>query len=155
MAGSHLAVGLAAWAWAAPKLGLATYDPASLALAAAGSLLPDVDHPGSWVGRRVRPVSDVVCALLGRRGFTHALIVVALCAAALRHHGPARGLLCPLAVGYLSHLAADLLTPRGLRLAWPLPQGFALPLCRTGSPAEVLVVVGLLAWTALRLAGAR
>ena len=62
------------------------------------------------------------------------MVAVVLCAVALRHHGPARVLLCPLAVGYLSHLAADLLTPRGLRLAWPLPQGFAVPLCRTGSP---------------------
>lgn len=155
MAGSHLAVGLAAWAWAAPKLGLAVHDPAGVALAMAGSLLPDVDHPGSWVGRRVRPVSDVICSVLGRRGFTHSLLAAALCAAALRHRGPARGLLCPLAVGYLSHLAADLLTPRGVRLAWPLPQGFALPLCRTGSPAELLVVVGVLAWTALGLAGVR
>lgn len=155
MAGSHVAVGLAAWAWAAPRLGLAAYDPAGVALALAGSLLPDIDHPGSWLGRRVRPVSDLVCGLLGRRGCTHSMIAVVLCAAALRHHGPARGLLCPLAVGYLSHLAADLLTPRGLRLAWPLPQGFAVPLCRTGSPVEPLLVVGVLAWTALSLAGGR
>ena len=155
MAGSHLAVGLAAWAWAAPKLGLTAYDPAGVAFAMAGSLLPDIDHPGSWIGRRVRPLSDVVSAVLGRRGCTHSMVAVVLCAVALRHHGPARVLLCPLAVGYLSHLAADLLTPRGLRLAWPLPQGFAVPLCRTGSPAELLVVVAVLTWTTLTLAGGR
>ena len=45
-------------------------------------------------------------------------------------------------------------TPGGLRLAWPLQRRYAIPLCRTGSPGEVLVVAGLVVWigaTALRL----
>ena len=59
----------------------------------------------------------------------------------------------PLAVGYLSHLAADLLTPAGLRLAWPLPHRTAIPLCRTGSLIEPLFVAGLLIWTAAAILG--
>lgn len=153
MAGSHLVVGAVAWAWVAPRLGLPVLDPASLALVAAGSVLPDMDHPASWVGRRLWPFSHVLARLLGHRGFTHSLVAVALCGAALRSHGVSRGLSGPLVVGYLSHLAADLLTPAGLRLAWPLRRSFALPLCPTGSAREALVVACLLAWTVLVLAG--
>lgn len=153
LAGSHAALGLAAWAWAAPRLGLAAFDPASLALVVAGSLLPDLDHPQSWVGRRVRVVSRPLAAVLGHRGATHSLLAVLGAALLLRSHGVGRAVSWPLVVGYLSHLGADLLTPAGLRLAWPLRGSVAVPVCRTGSPAEVLVVVAILAWTALAAPG--
>ena len=66
----------------------------------------------------------------------------------LAHDGWSRAIVAPVLVGYLSHLAGDLLTPRGLRLAWPLKGTWALPLCRAGSPFEPLVVAALLvaAW---------
>lgn len=153
MAGSHLVVGAVAWAWVAPRLGLPVLDPASLALVAVGSVLPDMDHPGSWLGRRLWPVSHALARMLGHRGFTHSLVAVALCVAALRSSGVSRALSGPLVIGYLSHLVADLLTPHGLRLAWPLRWNFALPLCPTGSVREALVVACLLAWTVLAFAG--
>jgi inner membrane protein len=63
--------------------------------------------------------------------------------ALLLHTGSQQGAASALAVGYLSHMAADMLTPRGLRLAWPLRKTWGLPLCRTGSPAETLIVVAV------------
>ena len=71
----------------------------------------------------------------------------------LRSHGIGRAVSWPLVVGYLSHLGADLLTPAGLRLAWPLRGSVAVPVCRTGSPAEALVVAVVLAWTVLAAPG--
>ncbi len=140
MARSHVVLGLAAWIAVAPWLH-SPVDAAHLGLAVVGSLLPDLDHPQSWVGRRTRPLSTIVAATLGHRGVTHsALAVFGLVALLLligfRHTG-----ISALAVGYLSHLAADMLTPRGLRLAWPLRKTWALPLCRTGSAMEPLVVL--------------
>lgn len=155
MAGSHVVLGMVAWAWVAPPLGLPRFDPASLALVAVGSLLPDVDHPASWVGRRLRPISRPLAQVFGHRGFTHSLVAVALCAAALASHGAGRAVTAPIVVGYLAHLAADLLTPHGLRLAWPLRRSFALPVCRTGSAGEALLVAVLLAWSVVELAGLR
>ena len=55
MAKSHVVVGLASWVAAAPLLHLPITNPLYLGLAVAGSLLPDIDHPQSWVGRRSRP----------------------------------------------------------------------------------------------------
>ena len=155
MAGSHVILGLVAWGWAAPWLGLAWLNPASLVLVTAGSLLPDVDHPASWVGRRLRVISRPLSRTLGHRGFTHSLSAAALCGAALASQGAGRAAVAPLVVGYLAHLAADLLTPRGLRLAWPLRRSFALPVCRTGSAREALIVAALLAWSVVALAGPR
>ena len=153
MAGSHVALGAAAWVAVAPHLGLPAVAPLPLGLAVAGSLLPDIDHPQSWVGRHVRPVSSVVAALLGHRGATHSLLAVAACGWFLFHDGASLGFAAPLLVGYLSHLAGDLLTPRGLRLAWPLKGTWALPLCRSGSPVEPLVVGALLLWALGTAAG--
>lgn len=146
MAGSHLAVGVAAWSLAAPCLGLPAFDPLALTLAAAGALAPDLDHPNSWLGRRLRVVSVPVAALLGHRGFTHSLLALGACALALRTQGLGRATLLPLATGYASHLLADLLTPAGLPLFWPWRRRARLPLCRTGSALEYLLVAGLVAW---------
>jgi LexA-binding, inner membrane-associated putative hydrolase len=57
----------------------------------------------------------------------------------MRWQGFSRGVIDPLVIGYLSHLAADLLTSSGLRLAWPLPQRQAITLCRTGSLSESII----------------
>ena len=146
MAGSHVALGVAAWLGLAPHLGHASLAPLPLGLAAAGSLLPDIDHPKSWMGQRLRPLSSAWARLLGHRGVTHSWLAVAACGWALLHHGLPAALAAPLAVGYLSHLGADLLTLGGLRLAWPLKGTWSLPLCRAGSPFEPLVVAALLAW---------
>lgn len=152
MAKSHVVVGAAAWIAAAPLLHLAPLDLPDLGLAIAGALLPDIDHPQSWIGRRARPVSTVLARVLGHRGVTHSLVAVVGLVALLLWAGQRRGAVSALAIGYLSHLAADMLTPRGLRLAWPLRQTWGVPVCRTGSPAEAMIVLGLvcgLVWWAI------
>ena len=111
-----------------------------LVLAVAGALQPDVDHPKSWVGQRVWPVAAVIASVLGHRGVTHSAVALAGLMLVLGHAGWRRGTVAAVAVGYLSHLAADMLTPQGLRLAWPLRRTWGVPLCRSGSLAEALVV---------------
>src|SRR6201995_89350 len=120
MARSHVVVGLATWLAAAPLLHLSPLDPVYLGLAVAGSLLPDIDHPQSWVGRRSRPLSTVIAAALGHPGLTPSALALLDFVVLLQHEQFQRGVVAALAVGSLSHLAADMLTPRGLRLAWPL-----------------------------------
>ena len=151
MAKSHVVVGLAAWIGTAPLLHLSPIDPVYLALAVAGSLLPDIDHPNSWVGRRSRPISTAIAASLGHRGLTHSAVAVIGLVALLLHAGYRQGMVSALAVGYLSHLGADMLTPRGLRLAWPLRKSWGLPLCRTGSPMEATIVIALVCAIAWRI----
>ena len=140
LARSHVVVGLAAWAVAATLLRLPPLDPAYLALAAAGSLLPDVDHPKSWIGRRSRPLSTALGAAFGHRGATHSAVAV-LCLVVLLPAGYHPGAVSALAIGYASHLAADMLTPQGLQLTWPLRLSWRVPIYRTGSRMEAIVVM--------------
>ena len=151
MAGSHVVVGIAAWTWAARHLGLPPLDPQALALTTIGALLPDIDHPGSWVGRRLRVISRPLAATIGHRGVTHSVVAVLACLMLLRWQGFSRGVIDPLVIGYLSHLAADLLTSSGLRLAWPMRQRQAIPLCRTGSMSESIIVMGVAIWAGLTI----
>lgn len=148
MARSHVIIGVATWLAAAPILHLPPFDPIDLGAVVVGSLLPDVDHPGSWVGRRIRPVSTAIAATFSHRGITHSAIAVIGLTLLLLNAGYRRGGVSALAVGYLSHLAADMLTPRGLRLAWPLRGTWALPLCRTDSGMESVIVLAIMCGTA-------
>jgi inner membrane protein len=143
MGGSHLLLGLGAWSAAAPLLGTRA-EPFGLALAALGALLPDIDHPGSWVGRRLLPVSVPLAAVFGHRGLTHSLLAVGGGILALRVEGLGWGA-PPLAVGYLSHLVGDLVSG-GVPLLWPSRRLFSLPLCRTGSLAEMGIVGAATLW---------
>lgn len=145
-----MVVGAALWAVTAKAAGLDAVEPQALALAVTGSLLPDIDHPGSWAGRKFKVVSVPLSALIGHRGLTHSAIAVLACLGLLVALGgtwaPA-----PVVVGYLSHLLADSLTPSGVPLLWPNPRRFTLNLCRTGSVTEIgLVAVIALAggWAA-------
>ncbi len=144
MAGSHMVVGAALWAVTARAGGLEPAEPAALSIALAGSLLPDIDHPQSWAGRKMRVVSVPLSMLVGHRGVTHSLLAVVAALAVLAGLGDA-GPWAPLAVGYLSHLLADALTPSGVPLLWPHRRRFSLNLCRTGSVVEIGLVAAIAA----------
>src|ERR1700734_2043090 len=100
MARSHVVVGLAAWIAVAPLLHAAPFQPVYLGLAVAGSLLPDIDHPKSWVGRRTRPVSTAIASTFSHRGITHSAIAVIGLTALLLHAGYRRAGISALVIGY-------------------------------------------------------
>jgi inner membrane protein len=137
MAATHVLAGTAAWS------GVAWLDgglarPESLAAAALGSLLPDLDHPKSWIGRRVGMVSLMIAAVFGHRGITHSLLAVVGCLFGMLILG--KGAIAPaVLVGYLSHLACDSLTKSGVPLLWPWRRPFGPRLLRTGGLVEFLL----------------
>lgn len=88
--------------------------------AALGGLLPDIDHPESVIGRRVRIISVPLASIFGHRGFTHSLLAVALIGAIAVHLTlQGQSLLLPICVGYLSHLLGDALSASGVPLLHP------------------------------------
>lgn len=137
MAMSHVVIGGSAWGLAVAT-GVGTHDPRAFALAIFGSLLPDIDHPKSWLGRKVPFLSVPISALFGHRGITHSLLAISFWLFVMTTQPGWMGL--PLALGYLSHLLADSLTPAGVPLLWPVKKRFGVSVCTTGSPAETLVV---------------
>ncbi|PTQ51909.1 MAG: Membrane-bound metal-dependent hydrolase YdjM, induced during SOS response [Hydrogenibacillus schlegelii] len=125
---------------------------ADVSIAAAtviGSLLPDIDHPGSKLGRRV-PVISHIMYLFGHRGVTHSLLFVLILAAA-GHFAwtPAYGL----ALGAAVHIAADMFTPSGVPLFWPLGRRYSLFGFRTGGVVDFLLGTAASALTVLLVFG--
>lgn len=137
-----------AWAALVALLALA------LALAAAGAL-PAGQDPLAWLQElagRLGPDQLAGCMTLiavcavgrasGHRGFSHSLVALVATYAATRLALPP--LAVPLALGYASHLALDLLNRSPLRLFWPLRRGICL-----GAFASAGMVDGLVCGLAL------
>lgn len=144
MAVSHVVVGAALWAATAKIGGLTPGEPQALAAAAFGALLPDIDHPQSWAGRKMRAISIPLSAVVGHRGITHSLLAVAIAVAGLLVWGLGT-MTAPIMIGYLSHLVADGLTPSGVPLLWPNRRRFTVNLCRTGGIVELALVAAIAA----------
>lgn len=122
----HIMLGVGCWAgYVGLTNTLAPETPISLLSAALvlpvvgfASLLPDVDHPESTLGRRISPFSDVL-ALFSHRGITHSLWAVLLIFWLLNRYESESVILQSVLIGYLSHLLGDAITPAGVRLWWP------------------------------------
>jgi endonuclease YncB( thermonuclease family) len=121
--------------------------------AAAASLLPDADHPRSWLGRRLGSTSEYLNRRFGHRGFLHSLTALMLITVVLGAPlwpitgSPATAV--AVFVGFGSHLFADTMTLGGVRLFWP-HRGIAVFPGRdeyrvvTGSGSETVFLVVVL-----------
>jgi inner membrane protein len=144
---SHVLLGVSGWLGFC-KLGQIPPEILATAAAAFGSLLPDIDHPQSFLGRRLWFIALPLAALIGHRGLTHSLMAASVGAWLLSVGLEAdRAMVQGLAFGYLSHLAGDWLTPAGVPLLWPWRRRFASPLhFRSGGAVEQVLNLFLLGW---------
>ncbi len=86
-------------------------------------LLPDIDHPKSFLGQRLKWISKPIARAFGHRGFTHSLLAVFALLATFYLKVPESWFipadaLQGMVLGYLSHILADMLTPAGVPLLW-------------------------------------
>lgn len=117
-----------------------------------GGLLPDIDHPHSFIGKRIPVLPTILFKMDGHRGFTHGLpvfLIVTLMGCMISEvAGFGLTNLCGLSLGlgYLSHLAGDFITNRGIPLLKPFHQKrYVIPITKTGQPLEGMIVVGFCA----------
>ena len=105
------------------------------------ALLPDIDHPGSMLGKKLWPLSSMLCLFFGHRGLLHSIFVPL----AFLFFGWYFGFFwigLAFAGGYMSHLLADMLTLSGVKPfgIGPRIRGFM----RTGGLLESLFFLLLL-----------
>lgn len=149
MAFSHVLTGLSVYSLAAHYTDL-PWGPATVGAAVAGSLLPDIDHPKSWLGRRLLPISVPLTMLVGHRGITHSLLAVVAMAFVLTFYGGiAGGVVAALSIGYVVHLAGDFVTNSGIPLLWPIKRRYRLPLAKTGGFVEPVIVLAVAVWAGI------
>lgn len=118
-----------------------------------GSLLPDIDHPGSKIGRALYPIAWVVNKLFGHRGATHSLLALFLTSVlfvlpafllesvlALLYTQFAIGV----SVGFLSHLILDMSTKSGVPLLHPFSgKSFRIARLTTGKHDGLVSVLSI------------
>ena len=124
-----------------------TNDPMHLALAIAGSQLPDIDTSTSTIGQILFPISNWIENRYPHRSVTHSLIAtiaIALLSAPLYFYFDWKTWLC-LALGHLLSCFSDVFTKQGVQLFWPHPAwciSVSNPQKRlqTGGPGEYWVL---------------
>lgn len=113
-----------------------------------GSLLPDIDHPKSFIGNRTRGISDGVGLVFGHRGLAHSILGVVFFFFA------SRLLLSSLQLpsvwgewfttGYIAHLIEDSFSKNGVAWLQPIYKkriqfGFKIVYYRTGKLSETII----------------
>ncbi|MFO8016661.1 MAG: metal-dependent hydrolase [Candidatus Woesearchaeota archaeon] len=109
-----------------------------MALVLIGSALPDIDHPESKVGRKVK----VGAMLFEHRGFFHSIFAVLMLFLLITHYmtDMRYGLyIAALPLGYLAHIIADCTTREGIMPFHPLSRMRLNGLIRTGGLAEYVL----------------
>ncbi|WP_142826970.1 metal-dependent hydrolase [Planococcus soli] len=120
---------------------ITNYEPAILLGAGViGSLIPDICHGSSKIGRALPILSKLINGLFGHRTFTHSLLFLVIIAVLLHNFMPVEAASAGLLVGMASHIVLDMATKRGVKLLFPLRWNVRFPLtATTGGPSEYLV----------------
>lgn len=84
-----------------------------------GSIIPDIDHPRSFLGRRLWIFSKLI-ATLGHRGPTHSLLGMIVTFLILNFFDFTQSEILAMMIGYSTHLLADAMTPQGIPLFYPV-----------------------------------
>lgn len=97
-------------------------------LSTLSSLLPDICHTQSKFGRRFKILSYIVRLLFGHRTFTHSLSFIGLIGFLLYLIQTPMYYMVAVVIGIASHVILDMLTPKGVKLFYPLPFNVVSPI---------------------------
>lgn len=85
-----------------------------------GSVLPDIDTPYSFLGKRIKPISKVLYKKIGHRSATHSVIIVTIAFFISIIVWEINTILVGLVIGSITHILTDLTTPQGVCIAYPV-----------------------------------
>lgn len=149
MSNTHISIGVFSIITVLPTVKAGELTPISwgamLVACVIGSMLPDIDHPGSAISRRLHHIP-----FIKHRGITHSLIgiflmfnVATVLTIAGLMLGLGDGIGTALMLGYILHILADMLTPQGVLLLYPLPYRLGVNLITTGGNRETFLRLGM------------
>ena len=106
-------------------------------LAALSSIFPDICHTRSKVGRKFKLLSWIIRLLFGHRFIALIGLLLYLFQAPI-YYGSA------IIAGMISHIILDMLTPRGVKLLYPLPINVKFPVTfKTGGAVDAALATAL------------
>lgn len=164
---THVTVGVAA---TTTLMAVGVIEPAIVPLAAAAiaSLLPDIDHDKATINARLginktayvlaagvllyysQDVKTIIISLaliaIGfskHRAITHSLLAVVMVYLAMKFTGVQNSIMVAAMIGYVSHLASDFFTNKGIELFFPHPKRIKFPITITTGGAIEWVISSL------------
>ncbi|BBA85227.1 membrane protein [endosymbiont of Sipalinus gigas] len=86
--------------------------------------LPDIDHPNSFIGSKIKFISKLINKKIGHRKFTHSLLILIILNYYFKKivnlYFTSNSLYYGMIIGYITHIILDLFTPMGVEILWPL-----------------------------------
>ena len=114
-------------------------------LAVIASLLPDICHTQSKIGRKIRIVSFFIRLLFGHRTFTHSILFIVIIGLGLYVIQTPQYYFMTIITGLISHVILDMLTPKGVKLFYPIPLTVKLPITfKTGGLVDLSLASALI-----------
>lgn len=114
-------------------------------LAVIASLLPDICHTQSKIGRKIRIISFFIRLLFGHRTFTHSILFIVIIGLGLYVIQTPQYYFVTIITGLISHVILDLLTPKGVKLFYPIPLTVKLPITfKTGGLVDLSLASALI-----------
>lgn len=103
-----------------------------------GSLMPDLDEPKSYLGRRSLGISFILNKMFGHRGFTHSLSASFLLF--ILYFIFSNDFVLGMSFGYLFHIIGDFFSKSGVPLLLPFNRKrFKIPIYKTSGSSEVVI----------------
>ncbi|MHC5409250.1 metal-dependent hydrolase [Listeria seeligeri] len=107
---------------------------------ALGAILPDIDEPGSYVGRRIPLIPHILKRVFGHRGMTHTLLATMLFV--LLAIIIPNSFTCMLAIGYFLHILEDTFSVSGIKWFAPFnSKVLAFKWYSTGKSSESIIFI--------------
>lgn len=115
-----------------------------ICLAIVSSLFPDICHTRSKIGRQFKLLSFFVNLIFGHRTFTHSLLFMGMIGFLLILIQTPPYYLVSIIGAIASHVILDMLTPRGVKLLYPIPLTIKFPFTfKTGGLLDASLATAL------------
>ncbi|CRH64688.1 Inner membrane protein ydjM [Chlamydia trachomatis] len=124
---THIAGGIAAGAFYLTFGGSMEHEALFIGSCALGSILPDICHPNSMIGRRVPLLDNLISEVFGHRTITHSLLILILTLFFFGWTTWPLGLEYGIFIGMVSHLVLDAFTKQGIQFFWPFKVKVGFP----------------------------
>ncbi len=97
------------------------------------SILPDIDHPKSYLGNKFKLISNFIFYIFGHRTFTHSLLILFIIYIIYVYLNffvllINKNIILGIYIGYISHIISDMITYNGVYFFWPYKYKIRFPL---------------------------
>ncbi len=114
-----------------------------------GALFPDIDHPKSKLGRKIKPLSFFIKIFIGHRTLFHSLLIPLVLF--IIYYILGYVYILAFLIGFISHLAIDALTKSGINFLYPFAKLKVRGFIETGKLLEHVFLILLIGVIVVRL----